>query len=88
MNVNENYDEVIDCFKYVLMVIKKSRKECWLFMVNIKNFVGIIYFKCKEYYYVECFYIEVFEIVIFWNIYIDKDIYFINIGNVKFKKLE
>lgn len=88
LNANENYDEAIDCLKYALMAIKKSRKECWSFMANIKNLVGIIYFKCKEYHHAERFHIEALEIVTSRNIYTDKDIYLTNIGNAKFKKSE
>lgn len=87
LNVNENYSEVIKCFEYLLMVIKKRSKECWLIIVRNNNLVGVILFKCKKYYEVEFFYRKVFEIIIFYDELMDKDVYLINIGIVMFMKM-
>lgn len=70
------------------MAIKKRRKECWSFMANINNLVGIILFKCKEYHDAERFHKEALEIITSQNEYIDKDIYLTNIGIAKFKQSE
>lgn len=87
LNVDENYSEVIKCFEYLLMVIKKRSKECWLIIVRNNNLVGVILFKCKKYYEVEFFYRKVFEIIIFYDELMDKDVYLINIGIVMFMKM-